>query len=151
GYVAPDGSLGIARRNSWNYTYLATGPRISAGTHVLSFQISGATLSLSVDGAVMAQANDSAFSSGLAGMFDYNGAAQTIDDFTVGGTPGQTGGGGGGGGGSDGGTGGGSDAGTGGGGTDAGGTDAGTGGGGSAIVSDDFTGSGALASPWTVW
>jgi hypothetical protein len=90
GYVAPDGRVHIARRNSYNYTYLADGPAFPSGSHVVSLQASGANpvhLTLAVDGVTVASYNDSSSSaltaSGKAGIFDYNGAGQPLDNFWI--------------------------------------------------------------------
>src|SRR5205823_3970290 len=121
------------------------------GSHVLALKASGSnpvTLSLTIDGVEAIHAVDSgssALAAGLAGIFDYNGAAQPIDDFTVGGNGSGSGGsdGGVGDGGSDGGA---SDAGT----SDGGASDAGADGG-VTLAADDFTSNGPLGQPWTVW
>ena len=34
-YIAPDGSLGLARRDGYVYSYLAKGPAVAGGSHVL--------------------------------------------------------------------------------------------------------------------
>lgn len=125
GFVLPDGSLGIARRNAWSYTYLALGSSIGTGVHALSLQAVGTgpvALTLLVDGVPALTATDSGTGAitvaGRAGMFDYNGASQPIDHFVV--VGGSSGGGGGG------------------------------GGGGTATFTDDFNRTGALGSSWGV-
>jgi hypothetical protein len=125
-YVAPDGSVGLARRNNYVYTYLASGPTVSPGTHTIQLTASGAgpvTLTVAVDGATVITAIDSAPQAltlaGRAGIFDYNGASRPLHHFTVGQTS-STGG---------------------------GGSDGGTSGG--AAFIDDFTGT-TLGSNWFV-
>jgi len=71
---------------------------VPAGAHVLALLPSGAnpvTLSVSVDGAEVIHYTDSSTSAltvgGLAGLFDYSGASQPLDDFRVGASAGATG------------------------------------------------------------
>jgi sugar lactone lactonase YvrE len=88
-YVAPDGTVGIARRSSNVYSFLATGPAVASGAHVLSFSATGASpvvLSLRIDGVEVIHTSDSSSSltgAGRAGMIDYSGSGHPIDDFTV--------------------------------------------------------------------
>ena len=89
GFIEPDGTLGIARRINSSYTYLAFGPKLGPGSHVIGLTAAGfnpVKLSVSVDGTVVLTAQDSgsaALSSGLAGLFDYKGASQPLEAFTV--------------------------------------------------------------------
>jgi hypothetical protein len=90
-FVGPDGKVALSRRNGWVYTQLAAAGPLPAGAHVLTLAPSGANpvvLSVKVDGAEVIHFTDSSTSAikvgGKAGIFDYNGAAQPLDDFTVG-------------------------------------------------------------------
>lgn len=89
-YVDPDGLIHVARSNAWNYTYLADGPAFPSGSHVLSLTTTGSgpvTLSVKVDGTEVIHFVDSDSAAlkaaGQSGMFDYEGAGQPIDAFTV--------------------------------------------------------------------
>ena len=89
GYVDPDGVFGIARRDNYGYTYLATGGAVGAGRHVLSLTATGTTtvdLSLKLDGVEVLHATDASANarrSGMVGIFDYNGIRQPLDEFLV--------------------------------------------------------------------
>jgi outer membrane protein assembly factor BamB len=90
-YRAPDGTVNVARRNNYTYTYLATGPKLSPGSHVIALTASGGgpvTLTATVDGVQVISVVDSSASAltttGQAGIFDYDGASQPLTDFTVG-------------------------------------------------------------------
>jgi len=89
-YFNPDGTIGLARRNSWSYSYLGSAPRPTAGPHVLALRVSGAnpvTLSVALDGTEVIHTTDSSPQAltvaGLAGIFDFNGKGWPLDDFTV--------------------------------------------------------------------
>jgi hypothetical protein len=88
-YLAPDGTVGLARRNGYDFSYLASAP-LAAGSHTISLTASGSapvTLTVTVDGNILITASDSssqALASGQAGIFDYNGASRPLQHFTVG-------------------------------------------------------------------
>jgi hypothetical protein len=88
-YISPDGTVGLARRDDYAYTYLGTGPRLSGGAHRLSLTASGTgpvQLSVKLDGVEVIHASDgssSARASGLSGIFDFNGTSQPLYDFAV--------------------------------------------------------------------
>lgn len=89
GYVGVDGKVHIARRNGWVYTYLANATSsYPSGNHLLTLSAFGTDpvqLSLAVDGIEILHYDDSSASritaAGSAGIFDYNGLSQPIDDF----------------------------------------------------------------------
>lgn len=89
-YVGPDGRVHLARRNGWTYTYLADGPAFPVGSHVLSLTASHPApvqLTVAVDGVAVIDVADGSSAAlgtgGRAGIFDYNGAGQPIDQFSV--------------------------------------------------------------------
>jgi hypothetical protein len=89
-YVQPDGFIGLARRDAYAYTYLGNGPQLVAGAHELSLTASGrgpVVLSVKLDGVEVIRTTDGSpqarTSTGRSGMFDYEGAAQALDDFAV--------------------------------------------------------------------
>jgi hypothetical protein len=89
-YIGPEGNIHLARRNDYTYTYLADGGAFPSGSHTLSITASGTNpvvLSLKIDGSEVLSFTDSSASrlsaAGRVGMFDYNGAGQPIDEFTV--------------------------------------------------------------------
>src|SRR5262249_28717856 len=88
-YVQPDGTLGLARRDDYYYSYLATGPRVGSGTHVLALTATGTSaveLSVKLDGVEILHATDSsasAHASGLVGLSDYNGPSKPWTESPV--------------------------------------------------------------------
>jgi hypothetical protein len=84
----PDGTVHLARRNGWTYSYLADGTA-TAGAHRLTLQISnlnpGVRVSLLVDGASKLSVTDSSAQaltgSGKVGLFEYQGAGAAFDNF----------------------------------------------------------------------
>jgi hypothetical protein len=98
-YLAPDGRVGLARRNAFIYSYLATGPVLPAGAHTIQLTATGAgpvRLTVTVDGVAVLTATDGSAQAltgaGRAGIFDYDGSSRRFERFTVG--LGSTGGGG---------------------------------------------------------
>jgi len=89
-YVGPDGRVHLARRNGFTYAYLADGPAFPSGSHVLSLNASSSApvrLVVAVDGVEVLNVSDGSGAAlglgGRAGIFDYNGAGQPVDQFSV--------------------------------------------------------------------
>jgi hypothetical protein len=89
-YLAPDGTVDLARRNDYVYSYLGFGPRAGPGAHTLTLTATGAnpvTLTVALDGTTVITASDSsaqALASGRAGIFDFDGASRPLEHFTIG-------------------------------------------------------------------
>jgi hypothetical protein len=88
-YVGPDGTLAVARRDNWDYTELATGPKVSGGGHTIQLTVTGSgptTLTVTLDGVTVITVVDSSkpsLADGLAGIFDFDGASRQLRHFTV--------------------------------------------------------------------
>src|SRR5262249_43981774 len=60
-YVGPDGIVGLARRDAYDYSYLGTGPHLDSSAHELSLTASGGSpvaLSVRVDGVEVIRTTD---------------------------------------------------------------------------------------------
>jgi hypothetical protein len=91
-YMNRDGSLWIARRNAYAYTYLGTAATKVDATkpHTLVLSGQGTTsvqLTLTVDGAPMISVADTSAqriaTAGRAGIFSYSGTGAAFDDFVL--------------------------------------------------------------------
>jgi hypothetical protein len=99
-FVDPSGRIHLARRNNYSYTFLGDGPAFPSGSHELSLTATGSgpvVLSVVVDQTEVIHSSDvssgALTSTGKAGIFDYNGAGQPLDHFSVVGPDSPTGGG----------------------------------------------------------
>jgi hypothetical protein len=86
-YIDPNSRVGLAIRNNFTYSYVASGPTVSPGSHRLEIQTTGTSplnVTVWLDGVqVISYSDPNPLPPGAAGFMDYNGIGLPEDDFDV--------------------------------------------------------------------